>query len=236
MEWFWVTWNMYRRVFTRAAELALRNWWVLITTFVYSLILALVTRIAPLFGFAGGFLFSLVWAACIGSFLYLVEMMVRTSRVTVQDFQRSFGAYLWDVIGVSFLVWIFWMFATPALAQMPQGYAIVQCIRLAAFVLFNALPELIYLGHHSSLQLFGESYSFIGSNWIEWFPANLLAAFLVYLVLTAPLPEPLSYVQLGVASLLLYFTMVMRGLLFQELNGTSRRGRAFKYRSGMHDD
>ena len=223
---------MYRRVFTRAGELAIRNWWVLATTFAYVLIMTATTFISPILGIAGGFLLSLVYASCVGSFLYLVEMMVRTSRVTLEDFRRSFGAYLWDVVGVFFVMWIFQMIATPALGTMPQGYAILQCIRLAAFVLFNALPEIIYLGHYSSLQLFVESYSFIGTNWIEWFPANIAAAIVVYSVGTLPLAAPLSYVQLAVVSLLIYFTMVMRGLLFLELYGSSRRGRAFKYRSG----
>ena len=230
MEWFWVTWSMYRRVFKRAGALAVRNWPVLLTTFAYMLIMSLAAFLAPLFGIVGGFLLTLVWAACVGSFLYLVEMMVQSSRVNLQDFRNSFGAYLWDVVGVSFILWVFWMIVTPALQRMPQGYAIVQCIKLAGFVLFTAVPELIYLGRCTSLQLFAESYGFIGSNWIEWFPANLVAAAVVYVVANAPLAEPLSYVQLALVSLLIYFTMLMRGLLFLELHGSSRRGRAYKYR------
>lgn len=221
---------MYRRVFLRAAELAMRNWWVLLSVFAYASIVWAATLLLPLLGIAGGFLFSLVWSACAGSFLYVVEMMVQTSRVTPQDFRASFGAYLWDVVGVSFVLWVFWMVVMPALQQMPQGYAVLQCIRLAGFVLFNAIPELIYLGRYTSLQLFSESFTFIGNNWIEWFPANLVAVAMVTLVWEAPLADPLSYLQLAAVSLLIYFTMIMRGLLFLELHGTSRRGRAFKYR------
>jgi len=232
MEWLWVTGSMYQRAFLRAGELATRNGWVLLTTFAYAVIMSFATFLAPLLGIAGGFLLSLVWAACVGSFLYLVEMMVRTSRVTMQDFRSSFGAYLWDVVGVSFVLWVFWMLAMPALQQMPQGYAIVQCIRLAGFVLFNAVPELIYLGRCTSVQLFSESLSFIGANWIEWFPANLLAGAVIVAVWSVPLPAPFSYLLLALISLLVYFTMIMRGLLFLELHGSSRRGRAFKYRSG----
>ncbi len=221
---------MYRRVFLRAAELAARNWWVLVSVFAYASIVWAMTLLLPLLGMAGGFLFSLVWSACVGSFLYLVEMMVRTSRVTPQDFRASFGAYLWDVVGVSFVLWVFWMVVMPALQQMPQGYAVLQCIRLAGFVLFNAIPELIYLGRCTSLQLFSESFTFIGNNWIEWFPANLVAVAIITFFWSVPLAAPLSYVQLAGVSFLIYFTMVMRGLLFLELHGTSRRGRAFKYR------
>lgn len=231
MEWALVTWNLYRRVFARAAELSVRNWPVLGALFVYSAIMALAGVGAGLLGMAGGLVVSLVWAGCLGSFLYLVEMMVRTGRVTVDDFRRSAGAYLGDVLGVTFLLWIFLFLVTPAVAQIPQGFVILLGIRLVIYVLFNAVPELIYLGHHSSVQLLSESYAFISTNWIEWFPANLIAVSLVYGVLAVPLDGPLAYLQGAAVALLIFFTMVMRGLLFIELYGTSRRGRAFKFRS-----
>jgi hypothetical protein len=39
--------------------------------------------------------------------------------------------------------------------------------------------------------------------------------------------------QIAVLALFGYFAMVLRGLLFIELAGSSRRGRAFRYRTGM---
>ncbi len=232
MEWLTVTALMYRRVFSRAAALAFRNWPLLGTVFVYSFIMGLTARLAGLLGPFGGFLVGLVWAACVGSFLYLVEMMVRTSRVTLEDFQRSFGAYLWDVVGIMFLLWIFNRLAAPALLQIPQGAVVLICVGLAALVFFNAVPELIYLGHYSSLQLLSESYAFIGTNWIEWFPANVLAALLLVAVNSLPVTGIAAWAQTAVLALLVYFAMVMRGLLFLELHGSSRRGRAFRHRAG----
>lgn len=226
-----MTWRIYRRVFGRAATLAVKNWPVLATIFVYSAIMTLAGVVALPLGMAGGFLLSLVWAACTGSFLYLVEMMVRTSRVTLEDFRRSCGAYLWDVVGVAFLSWVFFTIATPALLQLPQGLVILLCVQLAIFVLFNAVPELIYLGHYASLQLLSESYAFISANWVEWFPANVGAAALIYAVASLPVGGVAGYARLAVVNLLVYFVMVMRGLLFLELHGSSRRGRAFKYRA-----
>jgi hypothetical protein len=35
----------------------------------------------------------------------------------------------------------------------------------------------------------------------------------------------------ALVALFLYFTMVLRGLLFEELEGSTRRSRAFRYRS-----
>jgi hypothetical protein len=232
VEWVLVTLNIYRRVFVRAASLAARNWPVMGTVFVYSTVMTVSVSLSLLLGIVGGFLISLVWAACAGSFLYLVEMIVRTSKVTLNDFRRSFGMYLWDVVGISFLSWIFFTLATPAILQLPQGSVLLLFVQLAVFIVFNVVPELIYLGHHSAVALLSESYAFIAANWIEWFPANLVAAGVLYGVASVPAVGPGRYLQAAAFGLLLYFTMVMRGLLFIELQGSTHRSRAFKYRMG----
>jgi hypothetical protein len=232
VEWLTVTLAMYRKAFHQAAQLVLKNWLVLGTVFVYMVTLNVGAIVAGLLPIVGGFLYTLVLAACVGSFLSLVEMMVRTSRVTFDDFKRSFGAYLWDVVGVSFLLWLFSQLAVPALLSLPQGTVIVLCAYLAIFVFGNAVPELIYVGHFSSMALLQESYGFVLENWIEWFPANLIAATLVFAIWSVPVDGIFAWIQTAVIALLIYFVMVMRGLLFRELHGSSRRSRAFRHRMG----
>lgn len=232
MEWLQVTLQIYRRATTRAATLSLRNWPVLGSVFAYSAIVSAAAYFSMLLGMLGGFLFSLVSAACVGSFLYLVEMMVRTSKVSWEDFSRSFAAYLWDVIGVMFVLWIFELVAVPVLAQSQQGLLILLCIRIAMLVFFNAVPELIYLGHHRAMELLAESYRFVIDNWIEWFPPNfllMLGFFAIWQV--RPSNIVAAVLQTAAMALFGYFAMVLRGLLFIELAGSSRRGRAFRYRS-----
>lgn len=229
-----VTIDIYRRVFARGAGLAVRNWPVLGSVFAYSAFLAAGGYAAAFLGLVGGLLMSLLTAACAGSFLYLVETMVRTGRVTWEDFRRSFGAYLWDVVGVFFVLWIFWQLVMPLLAQVPQGHVIVLCIQLVILVLFNAVPELIYLGHYTLIQLFSRSYEFIGSNWIEWFPPNLLLMVGFAAIWVMPVDGlPARLVQSAVAALFLYFMMVVRGLLFIELDGSTRRSRIFRHKMGL---
>lgn len=230
VEWLVVTLGIYRKVFTQAGVLAAKNWPVLGSIFVYGAVMAVTAALAGFAGIFGGLLLSVVWAACAGSFLYLVEMIVRTSRVTLADFQRSFGAYLWDVVGISFVFWVFFTLATPALLQVPQGHLILLFVQLAALVVFNAVPELIYLGHAGSLALLSESYAFIGANWIEWFPANVVAGAILFLVASLPVGGVGVYIKAALFGLLIYFVMVMRGLLFLELHGSTHRSRAFKHR------
>lgn len=78
MEWFAVTFSLYKQAFSRAAVLALKNWPVIGSLFAYGLVIVaarLVLSSLPL-GYAGGLIMTLVNAACFSSFLYLVEMMV----------------------------------------------------------------------------------------------------------------------------------------------------------------
>jgi hypothetical protein len=69
----------------------------------------------------------------------------------------------------------------------------------------------------------------MSENWIEWFPANI--ALLVCLVAVRGLPAgPYGLVAEVATGLVLYFAMIVRGLLFQELAGSTRRGREFRRR------
>ena len=52
----------------------------------------------------------------------------------------------------------------------------------------------------------------------------------LYWVSTPPLGGLFGWLQTALVALLVYFAMVVRGLLFLELHGTSRRGRAFRQR------
>jgi hypothetical protein len=232
MAWLTTTLAMYRRAFARAGTLTLRNWPVAGTTFAYSLALAAAVVVGSNLGILGGFLVSLVWAACISSFLSMVEMMLRTGSVSWGDFRASFGVYLSDVIGVTFILWVVFAIATPALRAIPQGPGIILGMNLVIVVLFNAVPELIYLGHYSALELLGESYRFIADNWIEWFPATIAMGLPVVLLMEVDLPPALALVRTLVLALWVYFMMVARGLLFLELHGSTRRARDFRRRAG----
>lgn len=230
MEWLTVTAQLYKQVYSRGVVLAAKNWPVLFTVLVYSTLLDFGAHLVAPFGLLGGFAMSLLFSACISSGLSLVETTIRTGKITLEDFRHSFGAYLYDVIGVTFVSWIFFTILTPILQQMPNGGLLLLCINIAVFVFFNAVPELIYLGRYTVFQLLGESYAFISDNWIEWFPvtAFFLVAFVGLELLPARIPSVLHSAMLGA---LLYLAMVVRGLLFLELHGSSRRGRAFRYRA-----
>jgi len=231
MGWLATTLKLYGSVTRRAAKIALLNWPVLLSLFAYFAVMGAAMPVAFMLGVLGGFLLGFVWAACIASFLYLVERLVRQGRVSWDDFPRSFAPYFSDVIGVLFVLWILRTVLSLALMTNPQALLISAIVELFVFVFFNAVPELVYLGHHSALELLSESYRFISDNWIEWFPPTLIAGVVLYLLLSLPGEGPAALGRRALAALFVYFTMVLRGLLFEDLEGSTRRSRAFRYRS-----
>jgi hypothetical protein len=226
--WLRDTAELYAQVFRRGAMLALRNWPVGLAVVGYGVLL-LFTRIltAPL-GFLGGFVTYLVVVACASSLLSLVAEVIRSGRVRAGDVAAGFGTYLGDLLTVFFLLWLLSLMAQLVLAPFPF---LLIVFGLATAVFFNAVPELLYLGRHAAGELLVESYRFIGVNWIEWFPANVLLGICLYATSYVP-AGPYGLVNGLVTGVTLYFAMIVRGLLFQELATSSRRARAFRRAAG----
>jgi len=227
---------MYGTALSRSWASVRKNWVVSLAPVVYGIILSVcISLVAPL-GIVGGFIYSLVSAACASSGLFLIKNLVDGGKADLNDFLNGFTVFIWEVITISFILWIPLRVAAMGLATVPNGALLYFILRLAVFILLNAVPELIYQGRTSGLELIGASYNFIVENWLEWLIPNLLCAAAGYFLLDlaeallAGLP---AYVELFLHTLLLglmltYF-MAFRGFLFAELHGTTRRSRLYRY-------
>jgi hypothetical protein len=117
-----------------------------------------------------------------------------------------------------------------------QPLAVLAIVGVAIFVLFNAVPELIYQSRAASVQLLAASVRFVQENWIEWFIPNILFGVVYYLSyeLVPVSPESVLGIVLELGrSFLLFYMMVFRGYLFQGLQSGSRRTRIFRSRAGL---
>jgi len=56
----------------------------------------------------------------------------------------------------------------PVRLYNPNGPLLYLGVQILLYVIFNAVPELIYQGRVSGLALLSASYQFIVENWIEW--------------------------------------------------------------------
>ena len=214
------------------------NLGIIFAPIAYGIVLSVAAMVLVPLGFIGGMVLGVVFAACASSALYLIENVVRMSKATLQDFARGFTVYIWDILTLAFIFWIPMRLLAQFAFTTPNGPLLYLGVQILLYVIFNAVPELIYQGRVSGLALLSASYQFIVENWIEWLLPNLLVGVAGYLLrnvvyqLVAPLPFFLQYFFVEAAfGLFLTFLMIFRGLLFSELNGTTRRSRVYRYKA-----
>jgi len=229
---------IYKTCLIRTVELVRENLGIIFAPIAYGFVLSAAALLVAPLGFIGGMILGVVLAACASSGLYLIENVVRMSKATLQDFTRGFTVYIWDILTLAFIFWIPMRLLAQFAFTTPNGPLLYLAVQILLYVIFNAVPELIYQGRVSGLALLSASYQFIVENWIEWLLPNILVGIAGYLLrslvyqLVTPLPFFLQYFLVEAAfGLFLTFLMIFRGLLFGELNGTTRRSRVYRYKA-----
>ena len=231
-----VTLWIYASALRKSWECVTRNWVVSFAPFVYGVGLSLAGLLVAPLGIVGGLLLALASQACVSSGLYLIENMVRLGKANFDDFLRGFTVYLWELVQISFILWIPMRIAAIGLGSVPNGGLIYFLIQITLYILLNPVPEFIYQTRSSGIELLSASYNFIVENWIEWFLPNIILTVVGYFIfqllgiVAFGLPGflQLFIVVLGFGLFLTYF-MVFRGFLFAELHGTTRRSRVYRY-------
>ena len=238
MEILQVTFWMYAVALKRSWECLRRNWVVSFAAVAYGVILAVIASIVAPLGMIGGLLFSLASQACVSSGLYLVKNMVDGNKASFNDFLNGFTVYLWELLGIAFILWIPLRVLASGLATVPNGALIYFLIKLSLYILLNPVPEFIYQTRAAALELISASYNFIVENWLEWLIPNIIlfAAGYFLLQLIEPLFSGLpAFVALFLYALItglgLTYCMTFRGFLFAQLHGTTRRSRLYRYRA-----
>ena len=229
---------MYANAFWRAWECAARNWVVSFAPVAYGIILAVIASLVAPLGIVGALLFSLASQACVSSGLFLIKNMVENHKADFNDFLNGFTVFLWELLGIAFILWIPLRVLSMGLATAPNGALIYFLVKLALYILLNPVPEFIYQTRASGLELISASYNFIVENWIEWLIPNIVLFALGYFLLE--LLEPLLFGLPGFVALFLYafiaglaltYFMIFRGFLFAQLHGTTRRSRLYRYKA-----
>ena len=231
-----VTLWLYATAFGKSWECLRRNWVVSFAPVAYGIILTITGLVVGPLGIIGGLIYSLVSSACASSGLYLVKNMVESGKTDIDDFLNGFMVYLGDLLTFFFILWLPMWAAANGLAGVPNGWLIYLLLRLGLFILLNAVPEMIYQGRASGLELISASYSFIVDNWIEWLVPNLIlfaagylfVDFFASLLFGLPVFAQL-FVSAFMTGVLLAYFMTFRGFLFSQLHGTTRRTRIFRF-------
>ena len=231
-----VTLWIYALALRRSWESVSKNWIVSFAPLAFGFIFSSAVSLVGRLGFIGGIVILLVSQACLSSGLYMIENIVHMGKTNFDDFVKGFSVYLWELVRISFILWIPLRLAQIAFAEVPNGGLMLALIEIALYVFLNPVPEFIYQTQSSGIELLGASYNFIVENWIDWFIPTIALTVLGYLLVQALSFMTLSlpgWVQFFIVSfgfgLCLTYIMVFRGFLFAELHGTTRRGRAYRY-------
>lgn len=123
--------------------------------------------LAPM-GFAGGFVLGAIHIAMVGWYLsQLRKAVALRAAVTLDDLRGTAGELFWETMSVAFVFFIAQLFlmATPPTIQLGVG--------LAASLIFNPVPELIYLGRSQSIELLQDAASFMQRQGPEWLLMHL---------------------------------------------------------------
>jgi hypothetical protein len=227
---------IYAAALQKSWQCVVKNWVISLAPLAYGFIMSLAGFLAAALGFLGGFVLAIASQACVSSGLHLIRNMIQSGRANFNDFLNGFGAYLWDLLTVAFILWIPMRLAAVALGNVPNGALLYFLIQAALFILLNPVPEFIYQTRISGIDLLGASYNFIVENWIEWLLPNIIISiagyFLLHLlyVIISVLPGVLQWFALAFGfGLFLSYFMTFRGFLFAELYGTNRRSRVYRY-------
>jgi hypothetical protein len=248
--------SLLGQVSVTAGRRAAAAWPVALSLVVYAVILYGAGVLLAPFGLAGGFVLGFVLAACWSSYLELISQAVAGSKIRIRwdDFRKTFGARLWDVVSVMFAFWIIGLVTDP-LQKGPNGPAITAILAIAVAFFFNAVPELLYQGRSRSFALLMDSARFMLANPVVWLLPNVVFAAIALgavgaldvshpaelLVLFGAIfssPMVLASIFIGRVPLwgwplllaALHYVMVFRGILFAELSSgaANPRMRAFK--------
>jgi hypothetical protein len=230
---------VYARLYAHCAVKAVRGiakspWTLLLPMGLLAAFFGAAVLVSPL-GWLGGIALSFVLTALGSCYLYFVGEVVANTKVTFSEFRKSVGAYFWSIMNLLFVFWIASFALDAVLANNPQRGLFWGLLKLAAAVLLNAVPEVLYQkGTFGGLATMQRTIQFIQENWIEWFLPNVLLGAGAWWVWTRfPLGSLglIPFVLAGGA--LLHVLMVFRGHLFEVLSGSSHRQRMFRFRTGQ---
>ena len=220
--------HLYAECIRKALVAIGKNPWTLLLPGLVLFARAWAARLAYTLGMLGGIVVTLATAALFSSYLHFVSELVQGGRISGRDLQRSFGAYLWPVVNVFFVVWVASLALELLLGGAPNGAAVLYALWIVALVALNAVPEVIYLrGSHGGMQTIAANWEFLKAQWIPWFAANVPLLGAVTLVAAYSELPIVGTVVLGAAA---HVVMVFRGHLFRALDRTSHRQRMFAQR------
>lgn len=137
-----------------------------------------VARLVQPLGIAGGFILGLTAIALLTlyySWLLRANQKQRLRLNQLLDFDQEL---FFGIINVGFILFIATLLIG-FLRTNPELQWVYLCVQLGIAIIFNAIPEVLYLERGTGIPALAESSRFVREYWIEWF--------IPFIVLVSPL-------------------------------------------------
>lgn len=227
-----------KKIFEKTWKSFSKNMLLFLLGVVYMAILFCGIMGSAIFGPLASLIIYLILAAVISDYLYIINQVIHNRQFDKDDFKAGFRVYFRKVYSFLFLVYVIQLGVNLLLAPMIPVLRepfMAAAIKWFMIIIFNAVPETIYLKYFSEGDTFAYATHFIKENWLEWFAPNLILFIVLYLI-NVPIARMVAGIRLPLVGTLLTivvtsgiagFAMIYRGYLFEMLTTTTRRKRLF---------
>ncbi len=179
-------------------------------------------------GYISGLLVYIFKVCIIGFLMSILYTGVKETKNTIVFQNYDFKPFALKIIQVGFVIYIAQLILRTIAANF---YSI---ITILAMMVLNALPETLYLEEYDGYNSIIKSVEFLKDNVLNWGLPNLIILVLIYIYSNGVsmlnglnFSELKSIAESVVVILIMGIYLVYRGMLFEILNGSSRRKREF---------
>lgn len=234
-----------KEVLGKTRQTITRNWEVLLMGVVYAVMSLvagmLVSSLLRGLGIIAGIIYALVESAIISSYLFVLHNVILYNRFRWKDIQHGLTYFIRKVYGVLFIFYLASLILNFLSGILGTFVVLVTfLLGIAALVLFNPLPEALYIKEMDSLQSVMYCIDFLKENWLNWLVPNGIVIAALYMttgrIMSSGL-NPFRQITVGfgtgtlvsmvVGSIILSLFMVYRGHLFKLLSTSTLRKRMF---------
>lgn len=245
------TLRIYRQAAADAGRAFTHDTWAFRLLLLAWPLLNLVSTLSAPLGFAGGFLYSIVQAAVVGTYLATLQDALTLRRpMNLATVRGNLGRYTWEVIGVLFPLFLLELLLS--VMRTPSGLMLAVSVILG--VALNPVPEMIGRTRSRGTDLLQDALTFMYRNGVEWLlPQALVLGGLALAWPSLALPLVALFgprfgfihagglalaggvspagIALGLAILVgVHLVMLFRGALYVRLGDGGRRARAWRAR------
>jgi len=168
--------TLYWTTAKKASGYFLRSWLLVPISIGLFLINVLLMGLAAPLGFAGGFIIGLGQLLLLTVYYNLLIKSLEPHGLRFKQLQDLDFSLFFDLLSVAFIFFIAKFLVHSLFSGMGELQAATLLLQLGIVILFNCIPEVIYLSRQQGLEALTTSLQFIKNFWLEWFIPLLLLA------------------------------------------------------------